>query len=65
MSDVALSVLDLSPVSDGSTVAAALQSSLDLAAHVDALGYHRSWVADHHNIPCIASSSPKFHVVIG
>jgi len=56
--DVRLSVLDLSPVSEGSTAAAALRSSIELAAHVEALGYHRYWVAEHHNMPGIASSSP-------
>jgi len=53
-----LSVLDLSPVSEGSTVRAALESSIQLAAHVESLGYHRYWVAEHHNMPGIASSSP-------
>jgi luciferase family oxidoreductase group 1 len=56
--DVRLSVLDLSPVSEGSTAAAALRSSIELAAHVEELGYHRYWVAEHHNMPGIASSSP-------
>ena len=53
-----LSVLDLSPVSSGSTVSAALQASIKLAAHVEALGFHRYWVAEHHAMPGIASSSP-------
>jgi luciferase family oxidoreductase group 1 len=53
-----LSVLDLVPVGDGSTAAAALASSVDLARLVERLGYRRLWVAEHHNMPGIASSSP-------
>ena len=53
-----LSVLDLSPVSSGSTPADALHASIDLARHVEQLGYVRHWVAEHHNMPGIASSSP-------
>src|SRR5215211_3329309 len=53
-----LSVLDLSPVGDGSSPAEALRNSIALARHVEALGYHRYWVAEHHNMPGIASSSP-------
>ena len=55
---VALSVLDLAPVSEGSTPADALTHSLDLVRHAEALGYRRHWVAEHHNLPGIASSSP-------
>jgi luciferase family oxidoreductase group 1 len=53
-----LSVLDLAPVSEGSSPADALNNSIDLARTVEALGYHRHWVAEHHNMPGIASSSP-------
>jgi luciferase family oxidoreductase group 1 len=53
-----LSVLDLSPVSSGSTVGDALHASISLARHVEQLGFHRYWVAEHHNMPGIASSSP-------
>ena len=60
---VPLSVLDLAPVPSGSTSAAALRNSLDLARRVEALGYYRYWVAEHHNMPGIASSSPA--VLIG
>ena len=56
--DVALSVLDLSPVSSGSTVGDALRSSIELVQFCERLGYHRYWVAEHHNMPGIASSSP-------
>lgn len=55
---VPLSVLDLSPVSSGSTASQALQSTVALAQHVEALGYRRFWLAEHHNNPGIASSSP-------
>ena len=55
---VPLSVLDLAPVVEGSTPAAALACSLDLARRVEALGFHRYWVAEHHNMPGIASSAP-------
>jgi luciferase family oxidoreductase group 1 len=60
---VPFSVLDLAPVASGSTSAEALRNSLDLARHVEALGYHRYWVAEHHNMPGIASSAPA--VLIG
>src|SRR3954469_21167247 len=53
-----LSVLDLAPVATGSSVGDALRNSLDLARHVERLGYLRHWVAEHHNMPGIASSSP-------
>jgi len=53
-----LSVLDLSPVGEGSSPAEALRGSIDLARRTDALGFHRYWVAEHHNMPGIASSSP-------
>ncbi|MGH9211408.1 MAG: LLM class flavin-dependent oxidoreductase [Acidimicrobiales bacterium] len=55
---VPLSVLDLAPVGEGSSPAAALRSSLALVQRAEQLGYHRHWVAEHHNMPGIASSSP-------
>ena len=55
---ILLSVLDLAPVARGSTPADALGASLRLAREVEALGYHRYWVAEHHSMPGIASSSP-------
>ncbi|CAN5535116.1 LLM class flavin-dependent oxidoreductase [soil metagenome] len=54
----AFSVLDLATVSEGSTSGAALANSTDLARRAEALGYHRHWVAEHHNMPGIASSAP-------
>ena len=55
---VPISILDLSPVSSGGTPTEALQSTIGLAQHAEALGYTRFWVAEHHNHPGIASSSP-------
>jgi luciferase family oxidoreductase group 1 len=60
---IALSVLDLSPISSGSTGAQALRNTLDLAQLADALGYHRYWLAEHHNLASVASSAPE--VMIG
>jgi luciferase family oxidoreductase group 1 len=58
VSEFPLSVLDLAIVPEGSEPADALRSSLDLAKRVEELGYSRHWVAEHHNMPGIASSSP-------
>ena len=54
---VPFSVLDLSPITEGSDAGRALRNSLDLAKHVEALGYHRYWMAEHHNLPGIASAA--------
>ena len=53
-----LSVLDLAPVGVGSTTGAALAGTIELARATEKLGYHRFWVAEHHNMPGIASSAP-------
>src|SRR4051794_29063491 len=58
-----LSVLDQSPVPEGSTGADALHNTLDLARLADELGYHRYWVAEHHGGPMLASAAPE--VLIG
>ena len=55
---VPLSVLDLSPIPDGSTAADALRNSIDLVQHAERLGYTRYWVAEHHNHPGVACTSP-------
>lgn len=60
---VPLSVLDLVPVVEGATPADALRNSLDLARQAERLGYKRYWVAEHHNMPAIASAATS--VVIG
>lgn len=57
------SVLDLSPVPEGASATDALRNSLDLARHVETLGYERFWVAEHHSMPGIASAATS--VVIG
>ncbi len=58
-----LSVLDQSPVAEGSTGVDALANTLDLARLCDRLGYHRYWVAEHHGGPMLAGGSPE--VLIG
>jgi luciferase family oxidoreductase group 1 len=60
---VKLSVLDLVPVRSRQSSADALAASIDLAQAADALGYTRYWVAEHHNMPSVASTNPA--VVIG
>lgn len=52
-----LSILDLAPITEGSTPTEALHRSLDLARHAERWGYHRFWLAEHHNMPGIASSA--------
>lgn len=54
-----LGVLDQSPISEGSTGADALASTVDLAQLADRLGYRRYWVAEHHGMPTLASPSPE------
>jgi luciferase family oxidoreductase group 1 len=58
-----LSVLDQSPIPEGSTGAEALHNTLDLAQLADGLGYKRYWVAEHHGTPGLASAAPE--VLIG
>ena len=58
-----LSVLDQSPIPEGSTGAQAMRNSIDLARLADDLGYQRHWVAEHHGTPMLAGASPE--VLIG
>jgi luciferase family oxidoreductase group 1 len=58
VTSVPLSVLDLAPVAEGSDNGTALAHTTALARRVEELGYHRLWVAEHHNMPGIASSAP-------
>ncbi|WP_046868715.1 LLM class flavin-dependent oxidoreductase [Microvirga massiliensis] len=58
-----ISILDLAPVPQGSTPADALRNTLDLAQHAERWGYHRFWLAEHHNMVGIASAATS--VVIG
>lgn len=60
---VPLSLLDLSPICADSTAAQSLANTLDLARHAERWGYHRYWLAEHHNMPGIASAATS--VVIG
>jgi luciferase family oxidoreductase group 1 len=59
---VPLSILDLSPVSAGMSGPQALRNTLDLARFADTLGFTRYWVAEHHNLPAIASSAPDLMI---
>jgi luciferase family oxidoreductase group 1 len=54
---VPLSVLDLAPITQGSNAGEALRRSLDLAQHAERWGYERFWMAEHHNMPGIASAA--------
>jgi luciferase family oxidoreductase group 1 len=60
---IPLSVLDLAPIVLGSDASRAFHNTLGLAQHVEALGYSRFWLAEHHNMPGIASAATS--VVIG
>src|ERR1700677_3815778 len=60
---IPFSVLDLSPIPQGTTAADAFRNSLDLARPAEGWGYHRFWLAEHHNMPGIASAATA--VVIG
>ncbi|MBM6619501.1 LLM class flavin-dependent oxidoreductase [Bacillus suaedaesalsae] len=63
LNDIAISVLDLSPIVIGSTARESLLNTIDLAQHAEKWGYNRYWLAEHHNMPGIASSATA--VVIG
>ena len=60
---VPLSVLDLAPIVEGGTAAQSFKNSLDLAQHAERWGYRRYWLAEHHNMPGIASAATA--VLIG
>ncbi len=65
---LALSILDLAPVPEGSDAGQALSNALDLARHAETLGYNRYWMAEHHNMPGIASAATAValaHVAAG
>ena len=65
---IPFSVLDLAPIVEGGDAAQALANSLDLARHAEGWGYHRYWVAEHHNMPGIASAATALvigHVAAG
>ncbi|WP_181781877.1 LLM class flavin-dependent oxidoreductase, partial [Pseudonocardia pini] len=58
MTAIPLSVLDLAPISAGSTAAEALRNTVDLARHAERAGYRRFWLAEHHLNPGVAGASP-------
>ncbi|EYF03719.1 LLM class flavin-dependent oxidoreductase [Chondromyces apiculatus] len=58
-----LSVLDLFPVGHATTPSQAIRDSISLARRIDTLGYRRYWIAEHHNMPNIASAAPE--ILIG
>ena len=60
---IPFSLLDLAPVTEGSNASRAFANTLDLARRAEALGYHRFWLAEHHNMPGIASAATA--VLIG
>ncbi len=65
---VPFSILDLAPIVQSSTASDAFQRSLDLARHAEQLGYRRFWLAEHHNMPGIASAATALviaHVAAG
>ena len=57
------SILDLAPVREGGSVAEAFRNSVDLAQHAERLGFTRFWIAEHHNMPGIASAATS--ILIG
>src|SRR4051812_34100939 len=57
LSEIPVSVLDLSPIRQGGTAAESFRNTLDLARHAERLGYKRFWVAEHHSLPGIASAA--------
>ncbi|HRH44660.1 MAG TPA: LLM class flavin-dependent oxidoreductase [Pyrinomonadaceae bacterium] len=63
LSEIPLSVLDLSPIVKGSNPSVSFQNTLSLAQHVEKLGFNRFWLAEHHNMRGIASAATS--VVIG
>jgi luciferase family oxidoreductase group 1 len=54
---IPFSILDLSPIVQGSDAAHAFRNSLDLARHAERLGYRRFWLAEHHSMPGVASAA--------
>ena len=65
---IPLSVLDLAPIVEGGDASQSFRHSLDLARHAERLGYRRFWLAEHHNIPSVASAATAVliaHVAAG
>jgi luciferase family oxidoreductase group 1 len=55
--EIPFSVLDLAPIVEGGTAGGSFRNSIELVRHAEKLDYHRYWVAEHHNMPGIASSA--------
>lgn len=55
---IPLSILDLAPVTEGSDARQTFANTLDLARHAERLGFRRYWLAEHHNMPAVAATSP-------
>ena len=65
---IPFSILDLSPIAEGSTASASFSNTLALARHAERLGYQRYWLAEHHGMPGIASAATSVvmaHVAAG
>ena len=62
MAGLPLSVLDLSPISARQGDSRAVRDTIELAQRAEQLGYHRYWVAEHHNIPSVASTAPEIMI---
>src|SRR5260370_35497583 len=60
---IPFSILDLAPIAAGATAADAFRNSLELAQHAEQWGFRRFWLAEHHNMPGIASAATA--VIIG
>ncbi len=60
--DIPLSILELSPVAAGMTSSEALRNTVALARHAERLGFHRFWLAEHHNMPGIANAVPEIFI---
>src|ERR1700676_3650152 len=54
---IQISVLDLSPITQGGTASQSLKNTLDLARHAERWGYRRYWLAEHHSMPAVASAA--------
>src|SRR3984893_4736332 len=54
---IPLSILDLAPIVEGGDAGQSLRNSLDLARHAEKWGYKRFWLAEHHNLPGVASAA--------
>ena len=65
---IPLSILDLTPIKQGGSVAQTLRETLELARHAESLGFHRYWLVEHHNTPSVAGAATAVviaHVAAG